>query len=102
MAYCTACGSPQSAGAQICLSCGGQLPGQQLMARLTAEAEQIRRIAALRRNAANNSNVQATPPQQNGINQQSNSTLNRLQELRRQADATAARKQQDQQKHIRW
>ncbi|MBK29987.1 MAG: hypothetical protein CMB49_04655 [Euryarchaeota archaeon] len=101
MAYCTTCGSPQSAGAHICLSCGGQLPGQQLMARLTAEAEQIRRIAALRRNAANNGNAQATP-QQNGINQQSNSTLNRLQELRRQADAAAARKQQNQQKNIRW
>lgn len=101
MAYCTACGSPQSAGAQICLSCGGQLPGQQLMARLTAEAEQIRRIAALRRNAANNGNAQATP-QQNGIDQQSNSTLDRLQELRRQADAAAARKRQGQQKNIRW
>ena len=101
MAYCTACGSPQSAGAQICLSCGGQLPGQQLMARLTAEAEQIRRIAALRRNAANNGNAQATP-QQNGIDQQANSTLDRLQELRRQADAAAARKRQGQQKNIRW
>lgn len=72
------------------------------MARLTAEAEEIRRIAALRRNAANNGNTQATPPQQNEGNQESNSTLNRLQELRRQADAVAARKQQDQQKHVRW
>jgi hypothetical protein len=71
------------------------------MARLTAEAEQIRRIAALRRNAANNGNAQAAP-QQNGIDQKSNSTLDRLQELRRQADAAAARKQQNQQKNIRW
>lgn len=71
------------------------------MARLNAEAEYIRRIAILRRNAST-ANTQAITPQQNGNTQQSNSTLDRLQELRRQADAAAARKRQGQQKHIRW
>jgi polyhydroxyalkanoate synthesis regulator protein len=95
--------------AQVCLSCGNQLPGQQLMARLNTEAEQIRRIAALQRNAANghanaaHAPVNTNAPNTNTTNGQEFSTLDRLQEMHRQADAAAQRKNMDQHgRNVRW
>jgi uncharacterized Zn finger protein (UPF0148 family) len=104
MAYCTKCGSPQNNGAHVCLSCGNQLPGQQLMARLNTEAEQIRRIATLRRNAANgNTNGAQVSASSNVTGNQEVSTLDRLEEMRRQADANAKRKNMDQHgRNISW
>jgi hypothetical protein len=109
MPYCTNCGLPQQNGVAQCQSCASQLPGQQLMARLETEAANIRRTAA-----ANNAYAQ----RQNGFSQPQNgqttqvrapiqaaqaapapqmSTLDRLEEMRSQADALAQKKYLDQQ-----
>jgi hypothetical protein len=115
MPYCTTCGLPQQNGVAQCQSCSSQLPGQQLMARLEAEAANIRRAAA-----ANNASAQ----RQNGFSQPQNgqttqvrapvqaaqaapspeiTTLDRLEEMRRQADALAQKKYLDQQgRPLRW
>ena len=110
MAYCTNCGQPQQNGVQACMSCGTQLPGIQLMARLRAEAEQIRRVAG----AANGNGMtqingqqqivqqaQQTPNQP--MQQAQMTTLDRLEEMRRQADALAQRKHMDRHgQQLRW
>ena len=71
------------------------------MARLNAEAEQIRRAVATL-NGANVQNGQ-TMMHGNGNTEQSVSTLQRLEEMRRQADAAARRRQAEQQgQHLRW
>ena len=74
------------------------------MARLNTEAEQIRRIATLRKNAANGqANSAQAPVSNNATSTQEFSTLDRLQEMRRQADAAAQRKNMDQHgRNIRW
>ena len=42
MAFCTNCGQMQTDGTRFCRFCGGQLPNEQLVARLRMEAESIR------------------------------------------------------------
>ncbi len=42
MAFCTNCGQMQADGTRFCRFCGGQQPGDQLIARLRMEAEAIR------------------------------------------------------------
>tara|TARA_B100001996_G_scaffold22470_1_gene17824 strand:+ start:797 stop:1039 length:243 start_codon:yes stop_codon:yes gene_type:complete len=42
MAFCTNCGQMQADGTRFCRFCGGQQPGEQLIARLRMEAESIR------------------------------------------------------------
>ena len=42
MAFCINCGQMQADGTKFCRFCGGQQPGDQLIARLRMEAEAIR------------------------------------------------------------
>ena len=42
MAFCISCGQMQADGTKFCRFCGGQQPGDQLIARLRMEAEAIR------------------------------------------------------------
>ena len=42
MAFCINCGQMQADGTRFCRFCGGQQPGDQLIARLRMEAEAIR------------------------------------------------------------
>ena len=42
MAFCINCGQMQSDTTRFCRFCGGQQPGEQLVARLRIEAEAIR------------------------------------------------------------
>ncbi|MBT4066652.1 MAG: hypothetical protein HOE76_05480 [Euryarchaeota archaeon] len=42
MAFCISCGQMQVDGTRFCRFCGGQQPGDQLIARLRMEAEAIR------------------------------------------------------------
>mgnify|MGYP006094788125 FL=1 len=42
MAFCISCGQMQADGTRFCRFCGGQQPGEQLVARLRMEAEAIR------------------------------------------------------------
>ncbi len=42
MAFCISCGQMQADGTRFCRFCGGQQPGEQLIARLRMEAEAIR------------------------------------------------------------
>ena len=42
MAFCINCGQMQADGTRFCRFCGGQQPGEQLIARLRMEAEAIR------------------------------------------------------------
>ena len=42
MAFCVNCGQMQADGTRFCRFCGGQQPGDQLIARLRMEAEAIR------------------------------------------------------------
>tara|TARA_X000001036_G_C20574054_1_gene763912 strand:+ start:1014 stop:1220 length:207 start_codon:yes stop_codon:yes gene_type:complete len=42
MAFCIGCGQMQADGTRFCRFCGGQQPGEQLIARLRLEAEAIR------------------------------------------------------------
>ena len=42
MAFCVSCGQMQADGTRFCRFCGGQQPGEQLIARLRMEAEAIR------------------------------------------------------------
>jgi len=42
MAFCIGCGQMQADGTRFCRFCGGQQPGDQLIARLRIEAEAIR------------------------------------------------------------
>ena len=118
MPYCTNCGLPQQNGVAQCQSCASQLPGQQLMARLETEAANIRRTASVNNASAQRQNGFSQP--QNGQTTQvqapvqapqaaqaapvsQTSTLDRLEEMRRQADALAQQKYLDQQgRPLRW
>lgn len=42
MAFCINCGQMQADNTRFCRFCGGQQPGEQLIARLRMEAESIR------------------------------------------------------------
>ena len=42
MGFCINCGQMQADGTRFCRFCGGQQPGEQLIARLRMEAEAIR------------------------------------------------------------
>tara|TARA_B100000767_G_scaffold219665_1_gene207763 strand:+ start:275 stop:496 length:222 start_codon:yes stop_codon:yes gene_type:complete len=42
MAFCINCGQMQADNTRFCRFCGGQQPGEQLVARLRMEAESIR------------------------------------------------------------
>lgn len=42
MAFCISCGQMQAEGTRFCRFCGGQQPGDELIARLRMEAEAIR------------------------------------------------------------
>lgn len=44
MGFCITCGQQHPDNIRFCRFCGAQQPGEQLLARLRAEAEQIRAI----------------------------------------------------------
>ncbi|MEJ6530289.1 MAG: zinc-ribbon domain-containing protein [Euryarchaeota archaeon] len=48
MGFCISCGQQHQDGIRFCRYCGNQQPGEQLLARLRSEAEQIhyQRLAA--------------------------------------------------------
>ncbi len=50
MGFCVTCGQSLQDGTRFCRFCGGQQPGEQLLARLRIEAEQIRQIALMMSN----------------------------------------------------
>ena len=72
MGFCVTCGQSQSDGTRFCRFCGGQQPGEQLIARLRIEAEQIRQIALMMSNqqAMQQAEYAARMQQQQQFNQQ--------------------------------
>ncbi len=44
MGFCISCGQQHQDGIRFCRFCGNQQPGEQLLARLRQEAEQIRYV----------------------------------------------------------
>ncbi len=73
MGFCVTCGQSQSDGTRFCRFCGGQQPGEQLLARLRIEAEQIRQIALMISNqqqARQQAEYAARMQQQQQFNQQ--------------------------------
>ena len=70
--FCVTCGQSQSDGTRFCRFCGGQQPGEQLIARLRIEAEQIRQIALMISNqqAMQQAEYAARMQQQQQFNQQ--------------------------------
>ena len=86
MGFCINCGQQHQDGIRFCRFCGNQQPGEQLLARLRSEAEQIhyQRLSA-------------------GQHQNQNNTMSRVQEMRQQADLAAQQRQQNQQfRQPRW
>ena len=86
MGFCINCGQQHQDGIRFCRFCGNQQPGEQLLARLRSEAEQIhyQRLSA-------------------GQPQNQNNTMARVQEMRQQADLAAQQRQQNQQfRQPRW
>ncbi|MDA1130939.1 MAG: zinc ribbon domain-containing protein [archaeon] len=86
MGFCINCGQQHQDGIRFCRFCGNQQPGDQLLARLRSEAEQIhyQRLSA-------------------GQHQNQNNTMSRVQEMRQQADLAAQQRQQNQQfRQPRW
>ena len=86
MGFCINCGQQHQDGIRFCRFCGNQQPGEQLLARLRSEAEQIhyQRLSA-------------------GQPQNQNNTMMRVQETRQQADIAAQQRQQNQQfRQPRW
>ena len=73
MGFCVTCGQSQNDGTRFCRFCGGQQPGEQLIARLRIEAEQIRQIALMISNqqqARQQAEYAARMQQQQQFNQQ--------------------------------
>ena len=73
MSFCVTCGQSQNDGTRFCRFCGGQQPGEQLIARLRIEAEQIRQIALMISNqqqARQQAEYAARMQQQQQFNQQ--------------------------------
>jgi len=86
MGFCINCGQQHQDGIRFCRFCGNQQPGEQLLARLRSEAEQIhyQRLSA-------------------GQNQNQDNTMSRVQNNRQQADLAAQQRQQNQQfRQPRW
>ena len=86
MGFCINCGQQHQDGIRFCRFCGNQQPGEQLLARLRSEAEQIhyQRLSA-------------------GQNQNQDNTMSRVQNTRQQADLAAQQRQQNQQyRQPRW
>ena len=86
MGFCINCGQQHQDGIRFCRFCGNQQPGEQLLARLRSEAEQIhyQRLSA-------------------GQNQNQDNTMARVQNTRQQADIAAQQRQQNQQsRQPRW
>jgi len=86
MGFCVNCGQQQQDGIRFCRFCGNQQPGEQLLARLRSEAEQIhyQRLSA-------------------GQPQNQENTMARLQAMRQQADMAAQQRHQNQQfRQPRW
>jgi len=86
MGFCINCGQQHQDGIRFCRFCGNQQPGEQLLARLRSEAEQIhyQRLSA-------------------GQNQNQDNTMARVQNTRQQADLAAQQRQQNQQfRQPRW
>tara|TARA_B110000211_G_scaffold98506_1_gene114724 strand:- start:334 stop:594 length:261 start_codon:yes stop_codon:yes gene_type:complete len=86
MGFCINCGQQHQDGIRFCRFCGNQQPGEQLLARLRSEAEQIhyQRLSA-------------------GQHQNQNNTMSRVQNTRQQADLAAQQRQQNQQyRQPRW
>ena len=86
MGFCINCGQQHQDGIRFCRFCGNQQPGEQLLARLRSEAEQIhyQRLSA-------------------GQNQNQDNTMSRVQNNRQQADLAAQPRQQNQQfRQPRW
>jgi len=86
MGFCINCGQQHQDGIRFCRFCGNQQPGEQLLARLRSEAEQIhyQRLSA-------------------GQNQNQNNTMSRVQNTRQQADIAAQQRNQNQQfRQPRW
>jgi len=86
MGFCINCGQQHQDGIRFCRFCGNQQPGEQLLARLRSEAEQIhyQRLSA-------------------GQNQNQDNTMSRVQNTRQQADIAAQQRQQNQQsRQPRW
>ena len=86
MGFCINCGQQHQDGIRFCRFCGNQQPGEQLLARLRSEAEQIhyQRLSA-------------------GQNQNQDNTMSRVQNTRQQADIAAQQRNQNQQfRQPRW
>ena len=86
MGFCVNCGQQHQDGIRFCRFCGNQQPGEQLLARLRSEAEQIhyQRLSA-------------------GQPQNQENTMARLQAMRQQADMAAQQRHQNQQfRQPRW
>ena len=86
MGFCINCGQQHQDGIRFCRFCGNQQPGEQLLARLRSEAEQIhyQRLSA-------------------GQPQNQENTMARLQAMRQQADMAAQQRYQNQQfRQPRW
>ena len=86
MGFCINCGQQHQDGIRFCRFCGNQQPGEQLLARLRSEAEQIhyQRLSA-------------------GQNKNQDNTMSRVQNTRQQADVAAQQRQQNQQfRQPRW
>ncbi|MCS5533714.1 MAG: zinc ribbon domain-containing protein [Candidatus Poseidoniaceae archaeon] len=86
MGFCINCGQQHQDGIRFCRFCGNQQPGEQLLARLRSEAEQIH----YQRHSA-------------GQPQNQENTMARLQAMRQQADIAAQQRYQNQQfRQPRW
>ena len=86
MGFCINCGQQHQDGIRFCRFCGNQQPGEQLLARLRSEAEQIhyQRLSV-------------------GQNQNQDNTMSRVQNTRQQADIAAQQRNQNQQfRQPRW
>ena len=73
MGFCINCGNQHQDGVRFCRFCGTSQPSEQLLARLRAEAEQIRLLSM----------------QMQQRNNQQNGAYARLEAMRQQAEAAA-------------
>mgnify|MGYP001068334062 CR=1 FL=1 len=80
MFYCTNCGKAQNDGMTFCRFCGEKQPGLQLINRLRSEARRLRQSDEGSTTAATN------------IQQETMSTLARLEKMRQEVDEDAQRR----------
>ena len=83
MGFCINCGNQHHDGVRFCRFCGTGQPSEQLLARLRAEAEQIRLLRM----------------QMQQQNNQQNDAYARLEAMRQQAEAAARLNNQQNQAH---